>query len=524
MEPPAPPPSSIPTSAATSPRPPISPSKLRLMCSYGGHIVPRPHDKSLFYAGGETRIVALDRRTTAASLSALSAHLSRALFNNRPFHLKYQLPNEDLDSLISIITDEDLCNMLEEHDRITSPARIRLFLFAVKPESVGSALLDPKSESWFSDALKSTRILQKGQSADSGLLMGIGSDMEAPVESGNNSSGGGEVKLGAESLVLETSSSFGSTSSSFSMSNSPPVGITHCDEKGLNLLDRKIRVPSSASIDSENIVGSSAAPPKSGIFQEPLIQVGPEESSENPVSDPSFNITMQKAVQVLGYPLSQLPDGKKQQHETQLIQGGLHYVPQYTGHVPISPYYPVYQMPMHPQHISCPPNQPYPVYLVPVKPTQYHNMSMPCNSFDANTTSSPSRPPLHPQIAMITQPMAHKEVFGAQIAESATKVYCSIPAATQLVSIPSNQGQLVMGPPEPQIASEPVTTASVVSAIQGGEFDEDIAYNQIYKSQPSPPVLPSQYQTMTKGTTMLSEPSVQLQQNHAKQQAPLHPQ
>ncbi|GFP96982.1 hypothetical protein PHJA_001842300 [Phtheirospermum japonicum] len=223
------------------------------MCSYGGHIVPRPHDKSLFYAGGESRIVAVDRRTTAASLSVFSAHLSRALFNNRLFHLKYQLPNEDLDSLISVITDEDLSNMLEEHDRITPPARIRLFLFPVKPESVGSALLDPKSETWFSDALKSTGILQKGQSADCGLLMGIGPDLEAPVESGSNS-GGTEGKLGAESLVLETSSSFGSTCSSFSMSNSPPIGINQCDEKGLNLLDRKIRVPSSASIERYPVI------------------------------------------------------------------------------------------------------------------------------------------------------------------------------------------------------------------------------------------------------------------------------
>ncbi|MEJ1538787.1 hypothetical protein, partial [Escherichia coli] len=29
--------------------------KLRLMCSYGGHIFPRPHDKTLCYVGGDTR-------------------------------------------------------------------------------------------------------------------------------------------------------------------------------------------------------------------------------------------------------------------------------------------------------------------------------------------------------------------------------------------------------------------------------------------------------------------------------------
>ncbi|KAK4393591.1 hypothetical protein Sango_1829900 [Sesamum angolense] len=386
-----------------------APSHVQLRWSHSS----TPHDKSLFYAGGETRIVAVDRRTAAASLSALSAHLSRALFHNRPFHLKYQLPNEDLDSLISVITDEDLSNMLDEHDRITPPARIRLFLFPVKPESLGSALLDPKSDFWFSDALKSTHILQKGQSADAGLLLGIGSDLDAPVENGSNS-GGGDVKLGAESLVLETSSSFGSTSSSFSMSNSPPIGVVNCDEKGLNLLDRKTMLHSSASVDSENGVGSLAAPQKAESFQAPLIQ---------------------------------------------------------------------------------------------------------SNAFDANANNSSSRPPLHPQTAAIAQPVAHKEVFGAQVAESATKVYCSIPAATQVVSIPSNQGQLVVGTHEPQIATEQATTASVISATQGGEFDEDIAYNPIYKTQPSVPLLASQYQTMTKGAMMLPEPSVQQQPNHAKQQA-----
>lgn len=138
--------------------------------------------------------------------------------------------------------------MLEEHDRIAPPARIRLFLFPVKPESLGSTLLDPKSDTWFSDALKNTRILQKGQSADSGLLMGLGTDLEAHTESRSNSGGVGG-KLGPESLILETSSSFGSTNSSFSMSNSPAIGVAQCDEKGWNLLDRKMRVPSSASLE-----------------------------------------------------------------------------------------------------------------------------------------------------------------------------------------------------------------------------------------------------------------------------------
>ncbi|XWS50773.1 hypothetical protein CRYUN_Cryun12cG0116700 [Craigia yunnanensis] len=86
-------------------------ARLRLMCSFGGHIMPRPHDKSLCYVGGETRLIAVDRH---CSLSAFCARLSRALLNGRPFTLKFQLPNEDLDSLVSVNTDEDLENMIEE--------------------------------------------------------------------------------------------------------------------------------------------------------------------------------------------------------------------------------------------------------------------------------------------------------------------------------------------------------------------------------------------------------------------------
>ncbi|KAM0001962.1 putative PB1 domain-containing protein [Helianthus debilis subsp. tardiflorus] len=106
---------------------PLPTSKLPLMCSYNGHITPCPHSNTLCYSVGETRIVAVDRRTTASTISAFTHHLSHTLYNNHPFHLKYQLPNEDLDSLVSVTTDEDLFNMLDGHDRILSshaPSRI----------------------------------------------------------------------------------------------------------------------------------------------------------------------------------------------------------------------------------------------------------------------------------------------------------------------------------------------------------------------------------------------------------------
>ena len=86
--------------------------------------------------------------------------------------------------------------MLEEHSSLSSstatPSRIRLFLFPVV-NSGNAELSHPKRESWFVDALRSARV-------------GFGG-------------GSGEQ---AESIVLETTSSFGSTSS-LSLSNLPPI-------------------------------------------------------------------------------------------------------------------------------------------------------------------------------------------------------------------------------------------------------------------------------------------------------------
>ncbi|KAL2934270.1 Protein B6 [Bienertia sinuspersici] len=140
------------------------------MCSYGGHIIPRPHDKTLCYVGGETRIVVTERKL---SLQDLMTRLSHTLLDGRRFGLKYQLPSEDLDSLISIATNEDLHNMIEEYDRIEAnnngsslwSSRIRLFLFCAKPETaqtMGTLFNDSQSETWFVDALNGVQDLSRG--------------------------------------------------------------------------------------------------------------------------------------------------------------------------------------------------------------------------------------------------------------------------------------------------------------------------------------------------------------------------
>uniref|UniRef100_A0A453DV24 PB1 domain-containing protein n=1 Tax=Aegilops tauschii subsp. strangulata TaxID=200361 RepID=A0A453DV24_AEGTS len=238
--------------------------RLRLMCSFGGRIVPRPTDKSLCYLGGETRIVAVDRN---ASLADVHGRLSRSLLAGQPFTLKYQLPNEDLDSLISVSTDEDLDNLVDEYDRVAATSssgggasrtsRIRLFLFPAKPESSSSlgSLLDDssKSENWFVDALNSAISgsfdgIPRGISTDSAsvnCLLGLEDDNASQhSRSGVPNSGPAEdqranqQKLAAaaarhqhdvqsvpDSPMLDKNSSFGSTSSAPSLSNLPPIRV-----------------------------------------------------------------------------------------------------------------------------------------------------------------------------------------------------------------------------------------------------------------------------------------------------------
>ncbi|KAJ8562983.1 hypothetical protein K7X08_031435 [Anisodus acutangulus] len=211
--------------------------KIRLMCSYGGHIIPRPHDKSLCYIGGDTRIFVADRNT---SLSDLSSRLSKTLLSNRPFWLKYQLPNEDLDSLISVTTDEDLENMIEEYDRVTKTSRIRVFLFTNEfDNSVGSLLQSStKSEDWFVHALNhggansnsTTTNKVFSESSSVNCLLGLDDD----VGKLEGSFGGGaknvqinrqDVQSVPDSPMVETTSSFGSTNSTPSLTNLPPIKV-----------------------------------------------------------------------------------------------------------------------------------------------------------------------------------------------------------------------------------------------------------------------------------------------------------
>lgn len=414
--------------------------------------------------------------------------------------------------------------MLEELDRVAispAPSRIRLFLFPSRPESVGSVLLDPKSESWFSDALKSTMIINRGMSAEAGMVGGLmGLDCMGNPDEDSNNSGGGEGKQQGgcdsgsvpESMVLETCSSFGSTSSSISMSNLPPIGVYSEDGGGVNLLDKKVKVASAGSIDSDNGVANALSYPKTGTYQNQVPQstllvtnVSPNTlDSESIIYDPSSSIQMQKILKVSGHQLPHLPEHKHQQ-EMQYVHSGPHYIQQFpAGPYPISSYYPMYR--------PYQPSQPYPIYLMPVRPPTQSFMSGQYETSD-NSAGSLSRPPLHPQSVMMSPHVGYKEVMVSQpTPELAPELYRMAPPTTSM-----NQQQFVAT--EIHQSSQSAAMASTANVSYDNEYDDDLAYAQIYKSQPSAPALLPKYQTMSKAVTvLLSEASAQLHTDNFKQQ------
>ncbi|KAL8106632.1 hypothetical protein AgCh_023411 [Apium graveolens] len=100
--------------------------KIKLLCSFGGKILHRPSDGKLRYVGGDTRIISIRK-------DILWEELVRKTFGicKQPHTIKYQLPGEDLDSLVSVSCDEDLQNMIDEYyglEKLGGSQRLRIFV------------------------------------------------------------------------------------------------------------------------------------------------------------------------------------------------------------------------------------------------------------------------------------------------------------------------------------------------------------------------------------------------------------
>ncbi|XP_018816557.1 uncharacterized protein LOC108987935 [Juglans regia] len=472
--------------------PPITTTatKLRLMCSYGGHIVPRLSTNSLCYAGGDTKIISVNP-LIITTLSALTTLLASTLSVPFPFTLKYLLPpHHDLSSLIPLASDPDLLFFLHHLIRrlsssspsssssSTMSSRIRLFLF---PPPV---IHHPKTEVWFSDALKSAKIMQKV------VVMGREGDGDGQSESFS----GGELSNGAasnaESMVLESSSSFGSASSSASSSNLSSLKAQAEDAHGgANLQDIKVTLLSSDSFASDNSVTSAISHPQAATCLDPVVQVSflekgvpckpPEPEAKVPPD------SLSRIHSVAGCPLS-LQSNQLQQ-KVQFVQVGANYIHQNpTGVLPISPCYQIYPAQSQ-QQFHYQPNQLFPVYFVPVG--QMTPGDLPMQFGLVNTTTASNQHPIHANVSLISPQVAYNDATVTPAKpDLASQVYRNghDNVAMPLVQSHYDQQQL-MGIPEMHHQHQPTPIPSREPPNFRNELDDDPARIQIYKSQPPPP-------------------------------------
>ncbi|XP_038884113.1 uncharacterized protein LOC120075037 [Benincasa hispida] len=487
-----------PQSATTAPT-----TKLRLMCSYGGHITTRPRTKTFSYLGGETRIISVDP-TTVNTLSAFISHLLTILPIKSPFSLKYHLPHSALDSLISLSSDDDLHFMFCEHLRLSSSSssssRIRLFLFSPEPEKPHNVIHHPKTEAWFVDALKSAKILQKGRDCLVGFdgegLIGE-NEVKGVVDLGN---GGFSLP---ESMVLETSSSFGSSSSSASLANVSPPTKPQTEDFGLSSLDNAATLQTAS--DSIATLASEIAPTNSCSSVENTVMSIPVISESN-FHNLAAGVRPQNPHDFSGYALASRPNPFQQQ-KLQFVQASAAVESCLPAVYQMPSYYPVQQ----PQfvHYQPMPNHVYPVYFLPVGQTQLSapsNLPVQWGLRDAATASSTHTLVLPDASPVVPLPhVAYKEVMP----EPHSQNLGAMPSLANPISLESAD----------EVQQQPVIIPNDAAADTSGEVahtrnecnEDDPARTLIYKSQPLPPLVPSPLQSKPKASTnLLSDAMAQL--------------
>ncbi|KAG5234875.1 proline-rich extensin protein [Salix suchowensis] len=277
--------------------------RVRFMCSFGGKILPRPHDNQLRYVGGDTRIVAVHRST---AFSTLITKLSK-LSGIGSLSVKYQLPNEDLDALISVTTDEDVENMMDEFDRVfhdqnPRSARLRLFLFSTTDER-----------------------LERGRSEASSIVSEV-PDYLFGLENSDEGNIPREPKVKSRFVMNDN------VSASDPGSPAPVVSSPYCST-------------------------SSVVPAVVSIPDLPPVKTKPDETirvKQNPVEGYSEPMETQPVTQPTGYPsnpfMHYIPDSRHSGGPVQ--QMPVYYVP---GTIPPG------NVPVHPVQIRPPYAQQYPV-------------------------------------------------------------------------------------------------------------------------------------------------------------------
>ncbi|KAH0697185.1 hypothetical protein KY290_014631 [Solanum tuberosum] len=304
--------------------------RARFMCSFGGKIMLRPHDNQLRYVGGDTRIVAVNRHTTFA---ALLGKLSK-LVGYPNINIKYQLPNEELDALITVTTDEDLENMMEEYDRLTQnqkSARLRLFLFpndSGSRASTISSILDgsSKREQWFVDALNGGAGpgLERGRSEVSSIvsevpdyLFGLDNSDDPPRESKFvknkilSEPGSPAPPIVSSPYCSISSSSMTPTAAMTVMPDLPPVK-TKLDKPNMTTESRETPVASAVETGEKAVQQQQPSYPSSPLWHYPAppVQTIPVYYVPGPVQPGNIPVQLRAPyIHPFPVPPNQLPVG-----------------------------------------------------------------------------------------------------------------------------------------------------------------------------------------------------------------------
>ncbi|XP_057948084.1 uncharacterized protein LOC131143778 isoform X2 [Malania oleifera] len=178
-------------------------TKMKILCSFGGKILPRPSDGKLRYVGGETHIICISKNISWDELKQKTLTIF-----NQARTIKYQLPGEDLDALVSVSCHEDLQNMMEECNTLEETegsTKLRMFLFSrsdLDDAYHGLGSLDGDSEVQYVVAVNGMDIGSRENSTLHGLAKSSASNLD---ELDGQSIEGGTGKAATDSVGTSTS-------------------------------------------------------------------------------------------------------------------------------------------------------------------------------------------------------------------------------------------------------------------------------------------------------------------------------
>ncbi|XP_058072114.1 uncharacterized protein LOC131221044 [Magnolia sinica] len=201
-------------------------TKMKFLCSFGGRILPRPSDGKLRYVGGDTRIIRISKDISWQEL----VQKMSAIYNQAHM-IKYQLPGEELDALVSVSCDEDLQNMIEECSTLEGgegSQKLRMFLFSVaemEDAHLGLGSMEGDSETQYVVAVNGMDVGQRKNTSVHGLASTSANDLDQLFNlnvGGDRKMSGIEMEaVGTGAHLMTTSGHPSTTPSSVPLQPSP---------------------------------------------------------------------------------------------------------------------------------------------------------------------------------------------------------------------------------------------------------------------------------------------------------------